>query len=132
MGLDTLQSGLTGLISKIKGFLGTPIGAASAGVVSGVIVGGTAVAVGQAIKRRRKKSNGKKRGRRKKASSRRRRGSHRRSKSRRIVRGRGLGFSEIHHGHRGSKMVSFRTKDGKLVRFRTKGSQKKHLGSRRK
>jgi len=50
---------------------------------------------------------------------------HKRSK-RNIKRGRGLGTKEIHHGHKGSKLVSFRTKSGKIVRFKVKGKSKRH------
>lgn len=39
---------------------------------------------------------------------------------RRIVRGRGLGYGEINHSRKGTKLVSFRTKDGRIVRFKRK------------
>lgn len=53
---------------------------------------------------------------------------------RRIIRGRGLGRGEIKHsgrGTKGTKLVSFRTKDGKLVRFKTKGTSKRRKGFRK-
>ena len=55
-------------------------------------------------------------------------------KKRRIIRGRGLGRGEIRHsgkGTKGTKLVSFRTKEGKLVRFKVKGTSRRRKGFRK-
>lgn len=85
----------------------------------------SAVQIARVAKRRKKKAPTRKVRRVKRKVK-----GHKRKK-RAVVRGRGLGKREIHHGHKGSKLVSFRTKGGKMVKFKVKGTQKTHLGKRR-
>lgn len=96
---------------------------------TGLIAGATTIV------RRAKRKKPKKRttGKRKTARKTKKRKQPKRKK-RRIIRGRGLGRSEIKHsgkGSKGTKVVSFRTKEGKLVRFKTKGTSKRRKGFKR-
>jgi len=107
--------------------------------ITGATIGATAlgglVAI-QAVrvsKRRKKKVSRKKT--RKKTGKRTRRKTTKTGKRRGIIRGRGLGRSEIKHSGKstkGTKLVSFRTKSGKLVRFKRKGTSKRRKGFRKR
>ena len=126
-GLESLRAQLGILVERVKGFVADkPIGTGAAALGAAALIA-TPFAISR-IKRRKK--NGKRRRKTKKTRGRKAKSrGHKRGK-RAIVRGRGLGSREIHHGHKGSKLVSFRTKDGKLVRFKVKGTSRRH--SRRK
>lgn len=122
-----LQSDVTSFIR------GNPI-VSTAGVGIGASVLGAGV-IG-AVKKRRKTRKKAKTKRKKKVNGRKRKTKRRtvrirkrrakpkttRRRKRRIIRGRGLGSKEIKHSGRGTrtKLVTFRTKQGKLVRFRRK------------
>lgn len=80
---------------------------------------------------RRKKAKKKKRKPKKKGK---RRAKKVKRRKRRIIRGRGLGRGEIKHsgrGTKGTKRVSFTTKDGRRVSFKVKGTSKRRKGFRR-
>jgi len=127
-------------LEELKNVVVTRIGAASEFARDNPIVTGgalgtvgllSAIQVARVIGRRKKRKVTKKiRLTKRKTSRVKSRRPHKRSKKP-IKRGRGLGRKEIHHGHKGSKLVSFRTAGGKLVRFKVKAKQKKHLGKRR-
>lgn len=104
-------------------------------IVSGAAVGAGILAAGIAIRQvvRRRKAK-RKTIKRRKATKRNGRKRKSRVKRRRIIRGRGLGRGEIRHsgkGTRGTKLVSFRTKSGQLVKFKVKGTSKRRKGFRR-
>jgi len=93
------------------------------------------VTLASAVARRKK---GKKKSRRKKTTRRKTKKTKKRKqpkrKKRRIIRGRGLGRGEIKHsgkGTKGTKRVSFITKDGRRVSFKVKGTSKRRRGFRR-
>lgn len=101
------------------------------GVGLAASVGGI-TAVTRVVKRRRKAKRKSTRRRSKVTKSRSRRTSRR---GRRIIRGRGLGRGEIRHsgkGTRGTKVVRFRTKQGKMVSFKVKGTSKRRKGFRKR
>lgn len=90
---------------------------------------------------KRKKAKSKRRGRKKTAAEIRamrlrnlakaRRARKTGTKKRRIIRGPGLGRGEIKHsgkGTKGTKLVKFRTKSGKIVTFKVKGTSKRRRG----
>jgi len=99
-------------------------------IVSGAALGGTALIGGSliasSIRKRRKVT------RKSKTTRRRSKRTKRKSKSRRgVIRGRGLGRSEIRHsgrGTKGTKRVSFVTASGKRVSFKVKGTSKRRKG----
>lgn len=125
--LSEARSQISTIGSSAIGFVkSNPITAGSIGI------GATALAAGVARVSKRRRSSKKKKSKAKTRKRKPRRShTHRRAK-RRIVRGRGLGRGEIHHGHKGNKLVSFRTKSGKIVRFKVKGKSRTHLGRKRR
>tara|TARA_Y100000310_G_C20678101_1_gene814256 strand:- start:2252 stop:2668 length:417 start_codon:yes stop_codon:yes gene_type:complete len=129
-----VRSSITGGVQKIKTGAGNVIAGnpAVAGTVLGVVAGGAiAGGIAKVASGRRKRAKTTKR-RRKSSTRRIKKHTHRRAK-RRIVRGRGLGRKEIHHGHKGNKVVSFRNKKtGKMVRFKVRGTAKRHTPARRR
>lgn len=99
------------LVANVK----AKIEAMSATQKAFVLGGGAAIAGITASKLLRKKSK-----RKSKMGKSVKRGHHRRFPQN-IKRGRGLGKKEIHHGHKGKKLVQFKDKKtGKLVRFYVK------------
>ena len=98
-------------------------------------IGTTGLVIGaKSIITRRRKAKKRKATRRKATTTKKRR-KKRTGVKRRIIRGRGLGRGEIKHsgkGTRGTKLVSFRTASGKLVRFKVKGTSKRRKGFVRK
>jgi hypothetical protein len=130
-------------IHSILGSVGSKVGSfvrdnpllTGVGLGTALGVGGTLAT--QAIKRRvtkrRKKTNVRTRTKtrrkttRRKARNGRRRGSRIRRYRTKIKRGRGLGRKELHHGVRGTKMVSFTTKDGRKVRFRVRTEKPRRI-----
>lgn len=105
-------------------------------VTSGVALGGSVLAGGLIVRQitRRKKSTRK--ATRKKAAVRKKRSRKKKTRSskkkRRIIRGRGLGRSEIKHSGRGTtgtKVVRFRNKKtGEMVSFKVRGTSKRRKG----
>lgn len=90
---------------------------------TGLVTGAAAVVRRKARKKKKKKSVKKKR-----------RAKSTKKRKRKIIRGKGLGRSEIKHsgkGTRGTKFVSFTTKSGQKVRFKVKGTSKRRRGFRR-
>lgn len=118
----TVLSSFSRIIQPITDFIrGNPIVSTAA---VGVGTTGLSLAASSFIRRRksRKKISKKKKKRiRKRCKTTPRR---RKRKKRRIIRGRGIGTKEIRHSGRRTKgkfkLVSFRTKSGKLVRFKTR------------
>lgn len=116
----------------------TVLGAGALGVTA---LAGAGLGI-RAVKKRKKKSGRKKKRTASRTTTRRRKSNRTRSKrttrkkKRRIVRGRGLGYGEIKHTRKGTKMVSFRTKGGKTVRFKARGpkfkSRRGYKAKRRK
>lgn len=130
-GTKALQTGLNESTDFIRG---NPI-------TSGAVAGGVGIFATQRIissirKKRKKKTTTKRRRKTTKRKTTSRVGKRRRSTKRKIIRGRGLGSHEVHHGRRKTKLVSFKTKHGKTVRFKVRGSGFKHRrgykGKRRK
>ena len=93
------------------------------------------IAVAKTVARRKKRKKTVKRKRRTKRKSKKAKAKKRpKRKKRRIIRGRGLGRGEIKHsgkGTRGTKRVTFTTKDGRRVSFKVKGTSKRRKGFRR-
>ncbi len=108
---------------------GNPIvSTAAIGIGTTGLIAGAITAIRKRRKTKRAKAKVKKRKAPKKKNGRR---VKRKVGKRRIIRGRGLGRGEIKHsgrGTKGTKFVSFTTKDGKRVRFKVKGTSKRRKG----
>ena len=122
---DELLTNLARITQPLTDFIrGNPIvSTAAIGIgTTGLIAG----AITTIRKRKKKKAKVKKR-----RVTIRKNGRKRKVSRRGIIRGRGLGRSEIKHsgkGTKGTRLVSFRTASGKLVRFKVKGTSKRRKG----
>lgn len=100
---------------------GSPIAKPVAiGIGSGLVVAGIGAIAGRVSRRRSKASRKRSKSRLSKPLPKHKRFGGRRHKraKMKVKRGRGLGRKEIHHGHKGGKVVSFVDKrTGKKVRF---------------
>ena len=124
---DEFLTNFSRIMQGIPDFIrGNPIVSTAA-----IGIGTTGLVLGaKSVFTKRKKAKKRKTTKRKSVSKRKRV----KRKKRRIIRGRGLGRGEIKHsgrGTKGTKFVSFTTKQGKRVRFKVKGTSKRRKGFRK-